>query len=176
MGTRSHVPTPACWLRWDASGARRQTMQSPARPGGRITPEEASTMRSRLEQPSSMTVYIVDDDDAVRLAFSRLLRSAGMRPLTYGTAEEFLDVVENSQAACILLDITMPSMNGHQLQEELQRRGVRLPVITVSARDDEETLNLARGMGAGLFLRKPVDDQALLDAIAWVTSPRPKSG
>jgi len=62
----------------------------------------------------------------------------------------------------------MPRMSGLELLRQLNARGIRLPVIAVSARDDDETRQLARDLGVSLFLRKPVDDQALLDAIAWV--------
>lgn len=112
-------------------------------------------------------VYIVDDDDAVRDGFARLLRAAGLDPRPYESAELFLDEVCDSPRACILLDITMPRMTGPQVQERLNDRRIALPVITVSARDDEETRSWARGLGARMFLRKPVDDQALLDAINW---------
>ncbi len=72
--------------------------------------------------------------------------------------------------ACILLDITMPRMTGMQVQACLNDAHISLPVITVSARDDDETRAWARELGARMFLRKPVDAQALLDAISWVTS------
>lgn len=117
-----------------------------------------------------VVVYIVDDDDAVRLGFTRLIRSAGLHPLAYDCAEKFLADVADGQRACILLDITMPKMTGTQVQAFLNERNIRLPVITVSARDDEETRLCARQLGARMFLRKPVDAQALLDAISWVTS------
>lgn len=113
-------------------------------------------------------VYIVDDDDAVRNGFTRLLRAAGLDPRPYDCAERFLDEVCDMPRACILLDITMPRMTGPQVQARLNERHIALPVITVSARDDEETRAWARDLGARMFLRKPVDDQALLDAINWV--------
>ena len=112
-------------------------------------------------------VYIVDDDDSVRDGFARLLRAAGLDPRPFDSAEEFLDEVRDAPNACILLDITMPRMTGIQVQARLNARQIALPVITVSARDDEETRALARSLGACMFLRKPVDDQALLDAINW---------
>lgn len=114
-------------------------------------------------------VYIVDDDDAVRDGFARLLRAAGLEPRTYGSAESFLDEVCDAEHACVLLDITMPRLTGPQVQARLNERRIALPVITVSARDDDETRAWARALGARMFLRKPVDDQALLDAINWVT-------
>jgi FixJ family two-component response regulator len=115
-------------------------------------------------------VYIVDDDDAVRGGFARLIRSAGLEARPYESAEQFLDEVVDAPRACVLLDITLPRLTGPQVQERLNARGIGLPVITVSARDDLETRSWARDLGAKLFLRKPVDDQALLDAINWVTN------
>jgi FixJ family two-component response regulator len=113
-------------------------------------------------------VYIVDDDRDVRRAFARLMRAAGLDPRPYDSAEEFLEEVRELPRACILLDITMPNMTGPQVQSCLNERNIRLPVIAVSARDDEETRAWTRNLGARMFLRKPVDDQALLDAINWV--------
>jgi FixJ family two-component response regulator len=117
-------------------------------------------------------VYIVDDDEAVRRGFSRLIRSAGLEPRPYASAEAFLADVTDDVRACILLDITMPGMAGPRVQQSLNQMLISLPVITVSAHDDEEARTCARELGARMFLRKPVDDQALLDAINWVTSPR----
>lgn len=113
-------------------------------------------------------VHIVDDDEAVRKGLSRLMRSAGVESLAYDSPEDFLAQVRNTDHACVVLDITMPRMSGLELLRQLDARGNRLPVIAVSARDDDETRQLARELGVSLFLRKPVDDQALLDAIAWV--------
>jgi len=121
----------------------------------------------RLED---IVVYILDDDESVRCGFARLVRSAGMEARPYEAAEHFLAEVTNDKRACILLDITMPRMTGMQVQERLNAKGISLPVITISARDDEHTRATARGLGARMFLRKPVDDQALLDAISWVTN------
>ena len=114
-------------------------------------------------------VYIVDDDEAVRSGFSRLLRSAGLEPRPFGSSTQFLEEVRTIHGACILLDITMPGMTGLEVQEQLAARHIDLPVIAVSAHDDDATRMLAHRAGACLFLRKPVDDQALLDAISWVT-------
>lgn len=122
------------------------------------------------KSPEPLAVYILDDDDAVRCGFARLVRSAGIEARPFASAAQFLAEVTNQVHACILLDITMPGMTGMQVQEALNNRGITLPVITVSARDDEDTRAFARALGAKMFLRKPVDDQALLDAINWVSS------
>lgn len=128
-------------------------------------------MANQNVPPRAAIVYIVDDDDAVRSGLAKLLQSAGLEPRPYGCTADFLAGVANLPGACILLDITMPRMTGLQVQSELKRRCISLPVITVSARDDEDTRRWARTLGARMFLRKPVDAQALLDAISWVTSP-----
>ncbi|HEX2831319.1 MAG TPA: response regulator [Burkholderiales bacterium] len=113
-------------------------------------------------------VYIVDDDDLVRKGLARLMRAGGFTPKLYASPERFLEEVGSEPRACILLDITMPRMSGLQVQAELKARGIGMPVIAVSARDDEDTRRRARDLDARCFFRKPVDDQALLDAIAWI--------
>lgn len=113
-------------------------------------------------------VHIVDDDDSVRQGLSRLMRSAGIASHAYGSPESFLADVHNEDHACILMDITMPRMNGLELSARLGEKGITLPVIAISARDDDDTRKMARDLGVRFFLRKPVDDQALLDAISWV--------
>ncbi len=123
-------------------------------------------------RPSGVTVYIVDDDESVRQGFARLIRSAGLDARVFASPESFLAEVVDSPRACILLDITMPHLSGTGVQQRLNERHISLPVITVSATDDEPTRERARRLGASLFLRKPVDDQALLDAISWVTNSR----
>ena len=124
-------------------------------------------------------IYIVDDEGAVRKGLSRLMRSAGMPCRDFASAEQFLEELDPQQEGCVLLDITMPRLTGLQLQEELKKRKINLPIIAVSARDDADTCSRARQLGARFFLRKPVDDQALLDAIRWVLEgdrPQPASG
>lgn len=112
-------------------------------------------------------MHIVDDDESVRKGLSRLMRSVGFESHAYASIEDFLAAVHNEDHACILMDITMPGMNGLELVERLKDQGITLPVIAISARDDE-TRQLAQDLGVRFFLRKPVDDQALIDAINWV--------
>ncbi len=118
----------------------------------------------------TLLVYIVDEDEAVRGAFARLLRAAGLQSCTYGSQEDFLADVCNAPDACILLDITVPKAGDLGVQARLREQGITLPVIVLSARDDDDVRARAGQLGARMFLCKPVDDQALLDAIRWVIS------
>ena len=117
-------------------------------------------------------VYIVDDDDLVRKGLARLMRASGFVPKVYDNPETFLREVGAESPACILLDITMPRMSGLKVQAQLRARGNTIPVIAVSARDDDETRRRARDLDARCFLRKPVDDQALVGAILWAVKPQ----
>lgn len=118
---------------------------------------------------SSFYVHIIDDDESVRKGLSRLMRSAGFSSRTYDSAECFLAQEKLEVSGCILMDITMPHMSGLELAARLRQLGISLPVIAISARDDEETRQKASDLGVRFYLRKPVDDQALIDAINWVT-------
>jgi FixJ family two-component response regulator len=115
-------------------------------------------------------VYLIDDDESVRKALQRLLRSAGLDVRAFASAEEFLQSGNLSQGACIVLDIQMRGLTGFDLQEKLASKGIRIPTIAVSALDDAGTRERARKLGAAAFFRKPVDGQALLDAIWWAIS------
>jgi FixJ family two-component response regulator len=121
-------------------------------------------------------IYIVDDEESVRKGLSRLMRSAGMPSREFASAEQFLAEIDPQQEGCVLLDITVSRLTGLQLQAELKARKIGLPIIAVSAHDDVQTSRQARQLGARFLLRKPVDDQAMLDAIRWVLdgdSPQP---
>ena len=120
-------------------------------------------------------VYIVDDDDLVRKGFARLMRASGFVPKVYDSPETFLREVGAESPACVLLDISMPRMSGLEVQAHLRARGNTIPVIAVSARDDDETRRRARDLDARCFLRKPIDDKALLGAILWAVKPQQMS-
>ena len=87
----------------------------------------------------------------------------------FTSAEAFLKSVGINSQGCVLLDVTMTRVSGLQVQVALTKRGITLPVIALSARESCRVRESARELGAKFFLHKPVDDQALLDAIAWVT-------
>ena len=115
-------------------------------------------------------VYVIDDDESVRKAFARLLRSSDFECETFSSPEEFLSIARQEKNACIIADIRMPSLTGFDLTERLITCGIRTPVIVVSASDEAQTRDYARDLGAVAFFQKPVDDQALLDAIYWAIS------
>jgi FixJ family two-component response regulator len=115
-------------------------------------------------------VYIVDDEPSVCTAYARLVRSAKMQPLTFASVEDFMQSEFSDANACVISDIQMPGASGLDLPALLDRAGHRVPVIFVTAHDTPETRALAQRAGAVAYFRKPVDDQALLDAIAWALS------
>jgi len=115
-------------------------------------------------------VYVIDDDESVRRGLVRLLRSADLHAETFSSADEFLNSPKQKQNACILIHIRMPGSTGFDLQQKLAASDMRIPVIVISASDDAQIRERARELGAVSFFRKPVDDQALLDAIWWAIS------
>jgi FixJ family two-component response regulator len=112
-------------------------------------------------------ICIVDDEASVRKALVRLMRSAGIPAVSYASVDELLSEPVLPQYACIVADIRMQGDSGLTLPGLLAERGLDVPVIFVSAQDTEETRAAAKRAGAAGFFRKPVDDQALLDALAW---------
>lgn len=114
-----------------------------------------------------ITVYIVDDDAAVRDALARLMRSAELQVEVFSDVFELLDKGRFDDRACIVADIRLPGISGLELPEFLAQQGRTRPVIFITAYDTDENRRAAHGAGASAFFRKPVDGEALLDAIAW---------
>jgi FixJ family two-component response regulator len=115
-------------------------------------------------------VYIVDDDDSVRGAIKRLIRSAGMEAQTFASGGDFLKSKFRDQKACLVADVRMPGMSGLELYQKMVERGFKLPVIFITGFDTADTRSEASKNGAFGYFRKPVDDQALMDAIQWALS------
>lgn len=111
------------------------------------------------------TVFVIDDDDAVRSSLRLLLKSVGIPALAYGSANEFLGTYHPDQPGCIVLDVRMPGMSGLELQDELNLRGAMIPVIFVTGHGDIPMAVEAMQQGAFDFLQKPFRDQDLLDRI-----------
>src|SRR5688572_5391882 len=109
-------------------------------------------------------VHIVDDDPLIRASVSFLLSSHGYATEIYASGAELI-AEGKLERGCILLDLAMPGMSGHEVQEELARRGISLPVIVISGRGDLEAAVPAMKLGAVDFLQKPVRDEDLLAAV-----------
>lgn len=114
---------------------------------------------------SDVTVYIVDDDEAVRHSLYLLLQSVGLMAKRCESAREFLEVYDASAPGCMLLDIRMPEMSGLELQRLLNDRLIHIPVIIITGHGDVPLAVRAMKAGAMDVLEKPFNDQALLDAI-----------
>jgi RNA polymerase sigma factor (sigma-70 family) len=112
-----------------------------------------------------VTVFIVDDDPAMRESMSFLVRSVGVAVETYPSAQNFLDDYDPARAGCLVLDVRMPGMSGLELQELLVERNVRLPVIMITGYGDVPMAVRALQGGATAFLEKPFTDQELLEQI-----------
>ena len=110
-------------------------------------------------------VAVIDDDPSVQRALLRLLRVEGFRAGAFSSADEFLDAFPGSGFACLILDIHLGGMSGLDLMERLKELGSRVPVIIITAHDDESAEERAVRGGASAFLRKPVEAQVLFDAI-----------
>jgi len=112
-----------------------------------------------------LVVSVVDDDESVRRAVERLIRSFGFTVVVFASAEEFLVSNHLYDTSCLILDVWMPRMNGLQLQAHLVRVGCRVPIIFITAHPDETLQAQAFQAGAVDFLQKPFSNDALLKAI-----------
>ena len=113
----------------------------------------------------SPTVFVVDDDEAVRDSLAMLLRSVGLESEAYADADEFLAAFDPRRPGCLVLDIRMPGISGLDLQQRLCRRGALLPIIFITGHGDVPMAVQAIRDGAVDFIQKPFQDQALLDRI-----------
>ena len=111
------------------------------------------------------TVFIVDDDEAVRGSLRLLIRSVGLQAKACASAKEFLEGYDADQPGCLLLDVRMPGMSGLELQQELNQRGATIPVVFITGHGDVPMAVEAMQHGAFDFLQKPFRDQDLLDRV-----------
>lgn len=111
------------------------------------------------------TVFVVDDDAAVRDSLSWLIKSVGLKVETFGSAQEFLAAVDKKKAGVVVLDVRMPGMSGLELQEKLGAEKILLPVIIITGHGDVPMAVRAVKSGAFDFIEKPFNDQVLLDRI-----------
>jgi two-component system response regulator FixJ len=111
------------------------------------------------------SVFVIDDQEAVRDALGEMLRVFGYQVETYASADAFLRALSNPRPGCIVADVRMPGMDGIELVRELSRRKISLPVVLISGHADVPMAVAAIKSGAEDFIEKPVDDRHLLAAI-----------
>jgi FixJ family two-component response regulator len=110
-------------------------------------------------------IHIIDDDESIRRALARLVRSIGMEARTFHSPKEFLDHEDLREVQCMLLDVRLPGMSGLDLYEHMLATGRVVPVIFITAHPNEASRSRARMLDAVAYLEKPIDDQRLLSAI-----------
>ena len=110
-------------------------------------------------------MFVVDDDESVCIALKRLLKSAGIKARTLSSAEDFLNQGCHNVPGCLILDVRMPGMNGLELQEKVVKSGSTMPIIFMSAHEDAPTCEQAMKAGAIAFLKKPFEDQILIEKV-----------
>ncbi len=114
---------------------------------------------------STPTVFVIDDDVEVRMSIEGLLKVAGVRSETFGTAEEFLRNTVTDGPSCLVLDVSLPGVDGLELQQKLADAGVRIPIIFITGHGNIPMTVKAIKSGAVEFLTKPFVDEDLLNAI-----------
>lgn len=111
------------------------------------------------------TVYVVDDDAGMLESTQWLLESVGLDVKAYSDGRQFLEAVEHQRPGCVVLDIRMPGLGGLNVQEELQKRSIEVPIIFVSGHADVPIVVRAFKSGAFDFIEKPFNEQLLLDSV-----------
>lgn len=112
-----------------------------------------------------LLVSIVDDDESIRESLPDLLKELGFASQAFSSAEEFLASDEILRTQCLILNIVMPGMTGPELQQELNRRKIEIPIIFITAQRDETVRSRLIGQGAIACLIKPFNNTVLLDAL-----------
>jgi two-component system, LuxR family, response regulator FixJ len=111
------------------------------------------------------TVFVVDDDEAMRSSLQWLIESVGMQVQTYASADEFIRDYYPGRSGCLLLDVRMPGMSGLELQELFLRQGMRIPIIIITGHGDVPMAVRAMQAGAVDFIEKPFNDERLLESV-----------
>lgn len=120
--------------------------------------------------PVRLQIAIVDDEDSVRKAIARLLRSADMGVETYASGNDLLAVIAVNPIDCIILDLHMPRLSGFDVLERLAALGNPVPVIVITGHDSPEAQARVAAGGGAAYLLKPVDELVLLAAIDRLTA------
>ena len=118
------------------------------------------------------TVYVVDDDESVRRALSRMFRTSGWQVSAFASGTEFLAADLAGGPGCLVLDVRMPGLSGLEVQAELGKRHIDLPIVFMTAHGDEATRRSAMEAGAFEFLSKPVVDHDLVETVRCAIEPQ----
>jgi FixJ family two-component response regulator len=118
-----------------------------------------------MTEKKATLLALVDDDEDVRVALARLASSAGFAVEAFASGAEFLRSVEDHEPDCVVLDLHMPVMSGFDVQRALVVAHAAVPVIVITGHDMPESRERAMRLGAKAYLRKPVEDEALVSAI-----------
>jgi len=122
----------------------------------------------RMDNPGHIYVAVVDDDENLCRSFARLLRAAGMQPITYLSAEDFLADRKHPRFDCLVLDVQLPGMSGLELQKQLAAAGTAAPVIFITAHDDPQARAQAYAADCAGYFRKTDSGGEVLEAIRRV--------
>jgi FixJ family two-component response regulator len=118
-----------------------------------------------MTSPGTPTVIIIDDDDRMRAAMQRLLKSIGLNTKSFATPQDFLQQKLPDGPSCLVLDVRLPGMSGLDVQQRMNEKGVHIPIIFITSHGDIPMTVKAMKSGAVDFLTKPWRDQDLVDAI-----------
>jgi FixJ family two-component response regulator len=121
-------------------------------------------------------VEVVDDDEPVRRALARLIRSLGFEAEVFSSGEEFLAALPTRRPDCVVLDLNMPGVDGFEVQTRMAEARVRVPVIVITGHDSPEAKARALGGGAVVYLQKPLEAGVLRDAIRTAVLGSPRNG
>src|SRR5258708_9945972 len=124
-----------------------------------------------MKPADALMVFVVDDDPSVRASIQGLLKSASLRSESFGTAEEFLRRKRPDGPSCLVLDVSLPGVNGLDFQRQLGDAGIQIPIIFITGHGDIPMTVKTMKSGAVEFLTKPFLDQDLLDAIRQALHP-----
>lgn len=118
-------------------------------------------------------VAILDDDQSVRTAISRLLKTSGIDAVGYATSTDLLNSLERELPDCIVLDLQMPGMTGTDVMHYLSHAGIRVPIVIITAHDELGSPEACLAAGASAYLRKPLDADELIRAIGGAIAAFP---
>lgn len=118
-------------------------------------------------------VHIIDDDEAVRDSLAVLLEIRGLDVLTYASASDFLETAQDGVTGCVVTDVQMPEMNGLELLRAFKARGLRVPVLVITARSGRALADEALALGARAVIEKPFEAEAFVEAVQQALAAAP---